>query len=76
MPDSDYELGEIPEIEEISEEEGKKDKNLLADPSQANAGVLDDENPAEFVRLEEEASEGVILAEDVGEEEGEEVPSQ
>jgi hypothetical protein len=63
MPDT-----EIPEIQEITEEEGKKDQNLLADPSQAKEGILDDEDPAEFVKLEEEAAEGVILAEDVEEE--------
>ncbi len=63
MPDSE----EIPEFREITEEEGKKDQTLLADPSQANEGILDDEDPEKFVTLEEEAAEGVILAEDVEE---------
>jgi len=72
MPDS----GVIPEIEEITEEEAKNDPTLLADPSKANEGILDEEDPAGFVKLEEEAAEGVILANDVGEEEGEEVPTQ
>jgi hypothetical protein len=65
MPDT-----EIPEIQEITEEEIKTttDPTLLADPSKGNEGILDDEDPAEFVRLEEEAAEGVVLAEDVEEE--------
>jgi hypothetical protein len=57
-----------PEFEEVTEEEGKKDPNLLADPSQGDEGILDEEDPAEFVRREEEAAEGVVLAEDVEEE--------
>ena len=57
-----------PEFEEVTEEEGKKDPSLLADPSQGDEGILDEENPAEFVRREEEAAEGVVLAEDVEEE--------
>ncbi len=68
MPDSDIDVVEIPAFEEITEEEGTNDQSLLADPSQANEGILDDQDPAEFVRLEEEAAEGVILAEDVEEE--------
>jgi hypothetical protein len=64
MPDS----VEIPEFREITEEEGKKDQDLLADPSQAKAGILDEEDREKFVTLEEEAAEGVILAEDVEEE--------
>ena len=58
-----------PEFEEIREEEGQNDPSLLADPSQASEGILDEEDPADFVRREEEAAEGVILAEDVEEEE-------
>jgi hypothetical protein len=65
MPDSNTDLVEI---QEITEEEGKKDQTLLADPSQGNEGILDDLDPANFVRREEEAAEGVILAEDVEEE--------
>jgi hypothetical protein len=61
MPDTE----EIPEIREITEEEGKKDQDLLADPSKGNEGILDDEDPEKFVTLEAEAAEGVILAEDV-----------
>ena len=57
-----------PEFDEVTEEEGKKDPSLLADPSQGDEGILDEENPAEFVRREEEAAEGVVLAEDVEEE--------
>jgi hypothetical protein len=72
MPDSD----ETPEIEEITENEGKKNQNLLADPSKGNEGILDDLDPQKFVTLEAEAAEEVILAEDVGEAEGEEVPSR
>jgi hypothetical protein len=74
MPDSDV----IPETGEITEEEIKttNDPTLLADPSKGNVGILDDEDPEKFQALEAEAAEEVILAEDVGEEEGEEVPSQ
>lgn len=57
-----------PEIQEITEYEGKKDQHLLADPLQGNEGILDDLDPADFVRREEEAAEEVILAEDVEEE--------
>jgi hypothetical protein len=57
-----------PEFEEITEEEGRKDPTLLADPSQADEGILDEEDPTDFVRRDEEAAEGVILAEDVEEE--------
>jgi hypothetical protein len=70
MPDT-----ETPEIQEITEEEAKKDPKLLADPSQGNEGILDDVDPADFVKREEEAAEEVILAEDVGEEESSEVPA-
>jgi hypothetical protein len=65
MPDT-----EIPEIQEITEEEIETttDPTLLADPSKGKEGILDDEDPADFVRLEEEAAEGVVLAEDVEEE--------
>jgi hypothetical protein len=57
-----------PEFEEITEEEGRKDPNLLADPTQGNEGILDEEDPVDFVRREEEAAEGIVLAEDVEEE--------
>jgi hypothetical protein len=58
-----------PEFEPITEEEGKKDPMLLADPSEAEKGILDaQEDPVDFVRRDEEAAEGVILAEDVEEE--------
>jgi hypothetical protein len=57
-----------PEIVEITEEEGKKDQALLADPSQGNEGILDDLDPADFVKRDEEAAEEVVLAEDVEEE--------
>jgi hypothetical protein len=72
MTDSDYDL-EIPEFQEITEEEGTRDKNLLADPSKGSEGILDDEDPERFVELEAEAAEEVVLAEDVGVVEGEEV---
>lgn len=65
MPDSDTDLVEI---QEITEEEGKKNQTLLADPSKGNEGILDALDPANFVTREEEAAEGVILAEDVEEE--------
>jgi hypothetical protein len=54
----------------------RRDPTLLADPSKGNEGILDDEDPERFLALEAEAAEEVILAEDVGEEEGGEVPSQ
>lgn len=57
-----------PEFEEITEEEGKKDPTLLADPIQGKEGILDQEDAADFVRRDEEAAEGVIMAEDVEEE--------
>lgn len=57
-----------PGFEEITEEEGQNDPNLLADPSQGNEGILDEEDPADFVTREGEAAEEVILAEDVEEE--------
>jgi hypothetical protein len=63
MPDT-----EIPEFREITEEEGKKDPTLLADPSQGNEGILDEEDPDDFVKRDEQAAEEVILAEDVEEE--------
>jgi hypothetical protein len=72
MPDSD----ETPEMGEITEEDARRDPTLLADPSKGNEGILDDEDPERFLALEAEAAEEVILAEDVGEEEGGEVPSQ
>jgi hypothetical protein len=71
MPDSD----ETPEMGEITEEDARRDPTLLADPSKGNEGILDDEDPERFLALEAEAAEEV-LAEDVGEEEGGEVPSQ
>ena len=73
MTDPDYDLVEIPESQEITAEEGTRDKNLLADPSRGNEGILDDEDPERFIELEAEAAEEVILAEDVGAVEGEEV---
>lgn len=63
MPDT-----EIPEIQEITEEEAKKDPKLLADPSQAHEGILDALDPTDFVKRDEEAAEEIILAEDVEEE--------
>jgi hypothetical protein len=63
MPDT-----EIPEFREITEEEGKKDPTLLADPSQGNEGILDEVDPDDFVKRDEQAAEEVILAEDVEEE--------
>jgi len=65
MPDSDTDLVEI---QEITEEEGKKDQTLLADPSKGNEGILDALDPANFVTRDEEAAEEVIMAEDVEEE--------
>jgi hypothetical protein len=56
------------EVVEITEEEGKKDLSLLANPSQGNDGILDDLDPAAFVRHQEEAAEEIVLAEDVEEE--------
>ena len=73
MTDSDNDLVEIPDFREITEEEGTRDKYLLAEPSKGNEGILDDEDPERFVELEAEAAEEVILAEDVGVVEGEEV---
>ena len=63
MPDT-----EIPEFREITEEEGKKDPMLLADPSQGNEGIQDEVDPDDFVKRDEQAAEEVILAEDVEEE--------
>lgn len=63
MPDT-----EIPEFREITEEEGKKDPTLLADPSQGNEGIQDEVDPDDFVKRDEQAAEEVILAEDVEEE--------
>jgi hypothetical protein len=57
-----------PEFKEITEEAGKKDTTLLANPSEGTAGILDEKDPTDFVRRDEEAAEGVILAEDVEEE--------
>ena len=63
MPDT-----EIPEFREVTEEEGKKDPTLLADPSQGNEGIQDGVDPDDFVKRDEQAAEEVILAEDVEEE--------
>jgi hypothetical protein len=70
VPDTD-------EMAEVTEEEIKttSDPTLLADPAKGNEGILDDEDP-EFVTHEAEAAEEIILAEDVVDEVGEEVPSQ
>ena len=73
MTDSDYDLVENPEVQEITTEDGMRDKSLLADPSRGNEGILDEEDPERFIELEAEAAEEVILAEDVGAVEGEEV---
>jgi hypothetical protein len=61
-------MPEIPEFREITEEEGTKDPTLLADPSQGNEGILDEVDPDDFVKRDEQAAEAVILAEDVEEE--------
>ena len=63
MPDT-----EIPEFREITEEEAKEDPTLLADPSKGSEGILDEVDPADFVKRDEQAAEEVILAEDVEEE--------
>jgi len=56
------------EFTEITEEDAKKDPTLLADPSEGNKGILDKEDPTDFVRRDEEAAEGIVLADDVEEE--------
>ena len=56
------------ETEQITEEEARKDPTLLADPLQANEGILDDLDPTDFVRREEQAGEEIVVAEDVQDE--------
>jgi hypothetical protein len=71
MPEPEDDLVELPEMNEITQEEAEGRPELLADPTKAKEGVLDDEDPAKFEALELEAAEEVVLAEEEGDEEGE-----
>ena|SRR6266545_2199410 len=70
MPDEDDRIEVPEEITELTREEVEERDALLADPSAAKEGILDDEDPERFAELEVEAAEDLLAEEDPEDESG------